>query len=85
METPEGNLVEGMRWLQGAFGIRFNASRGERGYVFRSRYKSLVIEEGRPLLCEGSVRAYVHSAERTVTLQAEAWSCTGARTDRTDP
>jgi putative transposase len=26
VETPEGNLVEGMRWLQGTFGIRFNAS-----------------------------------------------------------
>ena len=31
VETPEGNLVEGMRWLQGTFGIRFNAlARGTR-------------------------------------------------------
>ena len=57
VETPEGNLVEGMRWLQGTFGIRFNALRGERGHVFESRYKSLVIEEGRPLL--GLVN-YIH-------------------------
>jgi putative transposase len=42
LETPEANLVEGMRWLQGTFGIRFNAFRGERGHVFQSRYKSLV-------------------------------------------
>jgi putative transposase len=34
VETPEANLVEGMRWLQGIFRIRFN----------------VVIEEGRPLL-----------------------------------
>jgi hypothetical protein len=27
----------------------------------------------------------VHSAEHTVTLQAQAWSCTGARTDPYDP
>ena len=33
VETPEGNLVEGMRWLQGTFGIRFNALRGEHGHV----------------------------------------------------
>ena len=46
VETPEGNLVEGMRWLQGTFGIRFNALRDERGHVFQSRYKSLVIEGG---------------------------------------
>ena len=57
LETPEGNLVEGMRWLQGTFGIRFNAWRGERGHVFKSRYKSLVIEEGKPLL--GLVN-YIH-------------------------
>ena len=57
LETPAGNLVEGMRWLQGTFGIRFNAFRGERGHVFQSRYKSLVIEEGRPLL--GLVN-YIH-------------------------
>ena len=57
LETREGNLVEGMRWLQGTFGIRFNALRGERGHVFQSRYKSLVIEEGKPLL--GLVN-YIH-------------------------
>jgi len=57
METPEANLVEGMRWLQGTFGNRFNACRKERGHVFQARYKSLVIEEGRPLL--GLVN-YIH-------------------------
>jgi len=46
-----------MRWLQGTFGIRFNALREERGHVFQSRYKSLMIEEGRPLL--GLVH-YIH-------------------------
>ena len=43
-----------MRWLQGTFGIRFNALREGRGHVFQSRYKSLVIEEGRPLLGLGT-------------------------------
>lgn len=57
LETPQPNLVEGMRWLQGTFGIRFNAFHRERGHVFQSRYKSLVIEEGRPLL--GLVN-YIH-------------------------
>jgi len=57
LETPRPNLVEGMRWLQGTFGIRFNAFHGERGHVFQSRYKSLIIEEGRPLL--GLVN-YIH-------------------------
>jgi putative transposase len=57
LETPQPNLVEGMRWLQGTFGIRFNAFHRERGHVFQARYKSLVIEEGRPLL--GLVN-YIH-------------------------
>ncbi|MDD5201266.1 MAG: hypothetical protein PHC88_15855 [Terrimicrobiaceae bacterium] len=50
-------LVEGMRWLQGSFGIRFNAFHRERGHVFQARYKSLLVEEGRPLL--GLVN-YIH-------------------------
>lgn len=57
LETPQPNLVEGMRWLQGTFGIRFNAFHRKRGHVFQSRYKSLVVEEGRPLL--GLVN-YIH-------------------------
>ena len=36
VETPGANLVEGMRWLQGTFGIRFNALQGERGHVCHS-------------------------------------------------
>ncbi len=50
LETPEPNLVEGMRWLQGTFATRFNRFHGERGHVFQGRYKSLVLEEERPLL-----------------------------------
>ena len=54
-----------MRWLQGTFGIRFNAMRGERGNVFESRYKSLVIEEGRPLL--GLVTTFTSTQCRQVS------------------
>lgn len=57
LQTPEPNLVEGMRWLQGTFGNRFNAYRKERGHVFQSRYKSLLIESGDALL--GLVN-YIH-------------------------
>ncbi len=50
LETPKANLVKGMAWLQGTYANRFNRIRGERGHVFQSRYKSILIEEGRPLL-----------------------------------
>ena len=44
VETPRGNLVDGMRWLQGTFSTRFNRRRGERGHLFQGRYKSLVVD-----------------------------------------
>jgi REP element-mobilizing transposase RayT len=44
LETPQANLVEGMRWLQGTFSARFNRLRMERGHVFQGRYKSLVVD-----------------------------------------
>ncbi len=50
VETPEPNLVEGMRWLQSTFATRFNRFRKERGHVFQGRYKSLLLNEDRPLL-----------------------------------
>lgn len=50
IETPEPNMVEGMRWLQSTFATRFNRFHNERGHVFQGRYKSLLINEDRPLL-----------------------------------
>jgi REP element-mobilizing transposase RayT len=49
VETPAGNLVAGMQWLQATFANRFNRLRGERGHLFQGRYKALVVEEGEPL------------------------------------
>ncbi len=57
LETPEGNLVAGMQWLQATFANRFNRLRGERGHLFQGRYKSLLVEPGAAL---GQVCHYVH-------------------------
>jgi len=57
VETPDGNLVEGLKWLQGTFAVRFNRFTGERGHVFQGRYKALLVEAGRSLL--GLVN-YIH-------------------------
>lgn len=43
VETPQPNLVEGMRWLQATFAIRFNRFRDERGHLFQGRYKALLV------------------------------------------
>jgi len=57
LETPQGNLVEGMRWLQSTFANRFNRYRGETGHVFQGRYKALVVEGSEGL---GAVAHYIH-------------------------
>ena len=46
LATPEGNLSEGMRWLQGTYAGRFNRLRGEVGRLFQGRFKSLIVEPG---------------------------------------
>ena len=44
LETPKGNLSEGMRWLQSVFARRFNGFRKESGHLFQGRFKSLTVE-----------------------------------------
>jgi putative transposase len=57
ISTPKGNLVDGMRWLQGTFSVRFNRMRHESGHLFQGRYKSLLVdpEGGLGPLCH-----YIH-------------------------
>ncbi|MDO8544828.1 MAG: transposase [Opitutaceae bacterium] len=57
VETPKGNLVAGMQWLQSTFANRFNTLRGERGHLFQGRYKSLLVEAGDAL---GQLCHYLH-------------------------
>ena len=44
LETPEANLVEGMRWFQGAYTQRFNAMFKRRGHLFQGRYKAIPVQ-----------------------------------------
>ena len=57
LETPQGNLVAGMQWLQSTFANRFNKLRGERGHLFQGRYQALPVEAGSAL---GQVCHYIH-------------------------
>jgi len=57
LETPTGNLVTGMQWLQATYANRFNRLRREHGHVFQGRYKALLVEEGGAL---GQVCDYLH-------------------------
>ncbi|MDP4848239.1 MAG: transposase [Akkermansiaceae bacterium] len=43
LETPEPNLVTGMKWLLGTFAQGWNARRLRQGHVFQGRYKSVPV------------------------------------------
>jgi len=43
-ETPEPNLVEGMKWFQGTYPQRFNVRHRLSGHLFQGRYKALIVQ-----------------------------------------
>ena len=40
LETPEANLVAGMKWFQGTYTQRFKARHRRCGHLFQGRYKA---------------------------------------------
>lgn len=58
LETPEPNLVAGMKWLQGTYAQRFNSRHKVWGHLFQGRYKALLVDgEGDYFL---TVASYIH-------------------------
>ncbi len=54
VETPNANLVAGMRWLLSTYTIRLNHRQKLFGHVFSGRYKAVVVE--------GSATGYLRTA-----------------------
>jgi REP element-mobilizing transposase RayT len=83
VETPQPNLVAGMKWFLGTYTSRFNRRHKEFGHLFSGRYKSLIVDgSGNGYL--KSVCDYVHLnpvraklLETGQTLEAYAWSSYG--------
>jgi len=44
LETPEANLVAGMKWLLGTYTNRFNRRHRSPGHLFSGRYKALAVD-----------------------------------------
>lgn len=51
VETPDGNLSQAMRYINGVYTQRFNAMNKTVGHVFQGRYKAILIEKDEYLLC----------------------------------
>jgi hypothetical protein len=80
VETPQPNLVSGMKWLLGTYTSRFNRRHKLFGHLFSGRYKSLIVDgSGSGYL--KSVGDYVHLnparaklVVADVPLKSFAWS-----------
>jgi len=59
LETPEPNLVLGMRWFQSTYAQRYNRRHRESGHLFQGRYKSLLIDPESGYYFE-VVSSYIH-------------------------
>ena len=57
LETPEPNLSDGMKWLQGTWARRFNGFGRHVGRPFQGRFKALHVEPGFSL---AQVAHYIH-------------------------
>lgn len=59
LETPEGNLVAGMRWFQSTYTSRFNVRHRLCGHLFQGRYKAAPIDADAPAHFR-TVSDYIH-------------------------
>ncbi len=44
LETPQANLVAGMKWLLGTYTSRYNRRHRKFGHLFAGRYKALLVD-----------------------------------------
>jgi len=59
LETPDPNLVVGMKWFQGTYTQRFNARHRRWGHLFQGRYKALPVHADEAGYWE-AVSSYIH-------------------------
>jgi putative transposase len=82
LETPEANLVAGMKWFQGTYTKRHNLRHRDWGHVFQGRYKSIVIDPAESCYfrtaCDyvhlNPVRAQLIGGKECPKLQDYEWS-----------
>src|SRR5258706_9575387 len=72
VETPEGNLVAGMKWFLSTYTARHNRRHKLFGHLFSGRYKALIVDATTPGYLR-TVCDYVHlNPARAKVLSSEA-------------
>src|SRR5713226_7782880 len=59
LQTPERNLVAGMKWLQSACTQRYNGRHKVFGHLFQGRYRAVIIDEQEPMYSQVA-STYIH-------------------------
>lgn len=59
LETPEPNLVAGMKWFQGTYTTRFNCRNQTKGHLYQGRYKAIPVDTADPEYFK-IVSGYIH-------------------------
>ncbi len=67
IETPEPNLVAGMKWLQGTYTQRYNSRHQVFGHLFQGRYKAMIVD-GQEESYFPVVSTYIHLNPARVKL-----------------
>ena len=72
VETPEANLAQGMRQLNGVYTQRFNRAHARVGHVFEGRYKAILVERNSYLL-ELARYVVLNPLRAKIVRRLEAW------------
>ena len=72
IETPEANLSQGMRQLNGVYTQRFNRSNKRVGHVFQGRYKAILVQK-EPYLLELARYIVLNPVRAEMVRTAKDW------------
>ena len=72
VETPEANLAQGMRQLNGVYTQRFNRAHARVGHVFQGRYKAILVERNSYLL-ELARYVVLNPLRAKIVRRLESW------------
>lgn len=78
VETPDGNLAQGMRHYNGVYTQRFNRRHGRVGHVFQGRYKAILVQKDTYLL-ELARYIVLNPVRAAMVRSARAWSWSSYR------